>query len=234
MDGLSTDGKAHVKIVHASAYATNYSAHLRVNGTKVSNNIVNATPFPGGGQNTSGASSPWYLALTPGNTAITLSVPKAGVNANVDSFSLYTGSANFAADRYYSAYLTDTAANTQLVVVEDNLILPPKGFSRFKFVNLMPNQLSMDLYKNDVKVASDIVYKQVSPDFLLAKGDTVRWFIRPAGAAPTSAPIAQYPNNYPTGALTVGQQRVMTVFSRGYKGVTTGNRLPAVSTLFNY
>jgi hypothetical protein len=234
MQGLSADGKAHVKIIHISAYTTNYSAHLRVNGTKVSNNITNATPFPGGGSNTAGANSPWYLALTPGNTAITLSVPKAGVNANIDSFSLYTGNAYFAADRYYSAYLTDTGANTQMVVVEDNLTLPPNGFSRFKFVNLMPNEMAMDLYQNNVLRASNIIYKQTSPDFLIANGDTARWFIRPAGAAPNSAPIAQHPANYPVAAQNIVNQRILTVFSRGYKGVTTGNRLPNVSLLYNY
>jgi hypothetical protein len=234
MEGLGTEGKANVKIIHASAYATNYSAHLRINGVKVSGAIANATPFPGGGLNTAGASQPWYLAITPGNTVITLSVSKAGAGVGLDSFSLYTGGAYFGADRYYSAYLTDTAANTQLVILEDNLTLPPDGFSRFKFVNLMPNQLAMDLYQNNVLRASNIIYKETSPDFLLAKGDTARWFIRPAGAAPTSAPIAQYPANWPVAAQTISNQRVMTIFSRGYKGITTGNRLPNVSLLYNY
>lgn len=233
LESQSPNGQANVKIVHASAYTTNYSVHLRVNGVRVSNNMTNATPFPGGGLNTGGASSPWYMALTPGITSITLSVPS--VVSGTDSFSLYTGSTYFGADRYYTAFLTDTAAKTQLVILNDDLKLPANGFTRYRFVNLMPNQLSLDLYAGANKVASDIVYKTTSPDFLLAKNDTVRWYIRPAGSAPNSTPIALYPLIAPTFASpqTVPNQRVMTVFARGYNG-GTGNRAPNVSLLYNH
>jgi hypothetical protein len=234
LEGQTVDGQAHVKIIHASAYAVNYSAQLKVNDERVSNVITNATPFPGGGLNTGGASSPWYMALSPGNTAIALSVPKVGTS--VDSIPLFKGSSTFESNKYYSAYLTDTGANTQMVVVNDDITLPANGLTRFKFINLMPNQPSMDLYAGTTKVASGVAYKATSPDFTLAKNDTVRWYIRPAGATPTSTPIAIYPALTPTftSPMTVPNQRVMTVFARGYSGITTGNRLPNISLLYNH
>lgn len=233
LEDQQTDGLANVKIIHASAYATNYSVQLKVNGTRVSNNITNATPFPGGGLNTGGASSPWYLALAPGNTAISMSIPK--FTSEADSIPLFAGSMVTEADKYYSAFLTDTATNTQMVVVPDNLTLPAPGTSRYKFVNLMPDQPSLDLYVGPDKVADAIAYKATSPDFTLSKGDTARWYIRTAGAAPTSAPIAIYPLIAPTFAApqTVGNQRILTVFARGYSG-STGNRAPNVSLLYSY
>lgn len=230
IDSQSPAGLANVKIIYASAYTVNSSVHLRLNGVRVSNNITNTTPFPGGGLNTGGASSPWYLGVTPGITTVTLAIPNAGTG--VDSVTLYNGSSYFAADRYYSAFLTDTAAKTQMVILNDDPTLPANGFSRFRFVNLMPNQISMDLYAGTTKVASDIVYKTTSPDFLLPKGDTVRWSVRPAGAAPTSTPIAFYPA-YTLGPYTVLDQRVLTVFSRGYNG-GTGNKVPNVSLLYTH
>lgn len=230
---LSTAGMANVKIVHASAYNTNYSVHLKVNGVKVSNNITNATPYPGGGLNTGGGSLPWYMALTPGTTTITMAVPKAG--SGNDSISLYTGSTYVNPDRFYSIYLTDTSTKTQMITVVDNLSKPANNTTRFKFINLMPNETSMDLYWGTTKVASNVAYTTVSPDFVLNKADTGRWYIRPAGAAPTSAAIAIYPAITPTfqAPSTVPYNRVMTVFSRGYKG-GTGNRAPNVSLLYNY
>src|SRR5687768_2818910 len=73
-----TSSQANVKIVHASAYTTNYSVQLKVNNARISNAFSYSTPFPGGGLNTGGSNMPWYLALAPGTLNISMSVPKAG------------------------------------------------------------------------------------------------------------------------------------------------------------
>lgn len=229
LDTESNFGKGNLKIIHASAYAVNYSAKLKVNDVWVSGIITNTTPFPGGGLNTGGSSSPWYLALNPGVNKITLSVPKVGTG--VDSIPLYSGSVGLEHDKYYSAYLTDTSVKTQLVFITENKELPADGVSRFKFINLMPNQPSLDLYWGTNKVASDIKYTTASPDFTLPRGDTAHWYIRPAGALPTTAPIAFYPTALPT-SQAIPNQRLLTVFARGYSG-STGNRAPNVSLLYN-
>ncbi len=225
----STAGKANLKIVHASAYTTNYSVRLKVNDAIVSGVITYSTPFPGGGLNTGGASSPWYLALTPGNQKISIYVPKVGV-AN-DSIPLFTGTISADMNKYYSAYLADTLTRTQLVLVEDNLTTPARNTSRFRFVNLMPNQAALDLYWGQTKVASSIAYASSSPEFTLTARDTAHFYIRTAGAAATSSAIAFYPTTATT-SMQIPTQRVMTVYSRGYSGAT-GNRAPNVSLSYN-
>lgn len=220
-------GKANLKVIHVSAYTTNYSTQLRINTVRVSGVLPYNTPYPGGGLNTGGSNMPWYMAVHPGPTFINLTVPKVGTD--IDSIALTTKVTNLEADKYYSAYLTDTAAKTELVLVEENVTIPENNTSRFKFVNLMPNQASMDLYFGSVKVASAVPYKGVSPEFILANKATGQWAIRTAGAAPTSAAIAVYPT---TGVTTIPNQRVMTVFSRGYSGATA-NRAPGISLIYN-
>jgi hypothetical protein len=232
LETTSTDGQASIKIVHASPYTTNYPVVIKVNDIRVSNNITNATPFPGGGLNTGGASSPWYLSMKPGKNQVSLSVPKVGTS--IDSIALFTTNINVEANKYYSAYITDTAANTKLVLVPENMTTPTGNTTRFKFVNLIPNVPALDLYWGTNKVASNIAYTGVSPEFTLNRGDTARWYVRTAGAAPTAAPVAFYPVTTGTSVsapLTVPYQRVMTVFARGYSGGTS-NRAPAVSLLY--
>src|SRR5688572_15305582 len=183
-ENFADEGQANMKVIHASAYATNYTMHLKVNGVRVSYNFTNSTPFPGGGLNTGGANSPWYMQVTPGNNTPSLAIPKAGSNA--DSVSIFNGTVNVEAGKHYSAFITDTAAKTQIVMLTDNLALPADGKSRYRFLNIMPNQPSLDLYFGSTKVASDVAYKTTSPDFLLNWKDTARWYLRPAGALPTS------------------------------------------------
>ena len=220
-------GNANLKIVHVSAYTTNYSTQLKVNTVRVSNVITYNTPFPGGGLGTNGSNMPWYLSVHPGPTFINLTVPKVGTD--VDSIQLTTKVVDVEANSYYTAFLTDTAANTQVVLVKENTTAPENGTSRYKFVNLMPNQPFLDLYFGTTKVASNIPYKGTSPEFVLNAKTFGVWAIRTAGAAPTSTAIAIYPT---TGSNTIPNQRVMTVYSRGYSGATA-NRAPGLSLIFN-
>jgi hypothetical protein len=223
----STENTANVKIIHASAYPTNYSVQLKVNDTRVSNAFTYSTPFPGGGLNTGGSNFPWYLALNAGATKISMSVPKVGTST--DSILLFTGNSTFETGRYYSVYLADTFTKTQMVVVQENTKPADTNTTRFKFVNLVPNA-AVDLYFGANVVASNIPFKGVSPEFVLPYATTGQWAIRLAGAAPTAAAIAVYPSG--TGVMTVPNRRIMTVFARGYSGAT-GTRAPAVSLLYN-
>ncbi|HUC82942.1 MAG TPA: DUF4397 domain-containing protein [Flavisolibacter sp.] len=223
------DNTTNVKIVHASAYLTNYSVHLKVNDQRITNAFTYSTPFPGGGLNTGGSNFPWYFALNPGQSKITLAVPNVG--RVTDSIMLYTGNVTLDAGKYYSVYLADTLTKTQAVVVPENKAIPADKTTRFKFVNLIPNVAAIDLYFAGNVVAANIPFKGVSPEFILPYTTAGQWAIRPAGAAPTSTAIAVYPTG--TGTQTIPNQRIMTVYSRGYSGVTTGNRVPAISLLYN-
>lgn len=224
----SPEGKANLKIIHASAYAINYSVQLKINDVRVSSNITNATPFPGGGLNTGGSNMPWYLAVNTGTLKISQSVAKVG--SDVDSIPLFSGNITVEANKYYSAYLTDTATNTQLILVNENVTPVETGFTRYKFVNIMPNLPALDLYFGTTLVASNIAYKGSSAEFKLVSGTQDKWYIRPAGAAANSSAIATYPAA--ATLLTVPVNRIMTVFARGYNG-STGNRAPNISFIYN-
>jgi len=226
----STDGKANIKIVHASAYTTNTSVQLKVNDTRVSSALSYSTPFPGGGLNTGGSNMPYYLSIDPGNTKISMSFPKAGTN--IDSVALYSTTADLAANKYYTQFIFDTLAKTQSLLLEDNVSVIAPGKSRYRFVHLMTNVPAVDLYANADKIATNVAFKAVSPEFTMNLKDTVRFAIRPTGAAPTTAPLAIYPAAN-AGALVVPDRRNFTIYSRGYSGAT-GNRAPAISLLFNH
>jgi len=216
---------ALTKVVHAMPYMRG-PIQLKVNGTRVSNNLTYSTPFPGGGLNTAGSSNPDYLALTGGNATVSFSIPNVGTNN--DSIALFSGSVAIENRKYQTVFATDTAANTQLVVVQDDIAMPDSGFSRFRFIHLMPNVPAVDLYFGATVVASNIAYKQVSPSFVLPTPITAAWAIRPAGAAGSTTALATYTTS------SVGNQRVVTVFSRGYNGLASPDvRRPMISLLFN-
>ncbi len=224
-----TGGKTNLKIVHASAYAVNYAVQLKINDVRVSNNISYSTPFPGGGLNTGGSNMPWYLSLTPGAQKISMSVAKAGTNT--DSISLFSGTLTLAADKFYTVYLSDTSTKTMMLMFGENKTLPVDGTSRFKFLNMIPNLPFADLYYGTTKVASNIPYGSGGDEFTRSKNDTTHWYIRAGGALPTSAALAVYPaaNAAPQ---TIPNQRIFTVYSRGYVGAT-GTRAPAISLTYN-
>lgn len=227
LETVSIDGKAFVKINYAMAFTVNSNAQLKINGARVSTTLTFPYPFPGGGLNTGGSSNPDYLALDPKQIDLVVSRPKAG--SSEDSVVLFSKS--FASNAIffgsnYTIHLTDTGANATGVVVTDNITLPDSGYSRFKFVNLLPNQTALDLYNGSVKVASNVAYKGTSPEFTIqVTGTAAAWTIRPAGAAATSTALATY-------SMTVPNQRSMTVFASGYSGAASP-RNARVSLLYN-
>jgi hypothetical protein len=227
LDLVSTDGKAYIKINYAMAFAVNSGVQLKINGSRVSTTLTFPYPFPGGGLNTGGSSNPDYLALDPKQIDLVVSRPKVGTAE--DSVVLFSKSfANNAIffGTNYTIHLTDTGANATGVVVTDNITRPDSGYSRFKFVNLLPNQTALDLYYGTVRVASNIAYKANSPEFTIqVTGSSASWTIRPAGALSTSTALATY-------AMTVPNQRSFTVFAAGYSGAGAP-RAARISLLYN-
>lgn len=217
---------ALTKVVNAMPYLRG-PLQIKINDVRVSNNITYTTPYPGGGLNTAGSSNPDYLALSAGTAKIAFSIPNVGTNN--DSIALFSGTAAIESSKYQTVYATDTGANTQYVVVKDDIAQPDSGFSRFKVVNLIPNLPAIDLYWGATVVASNLAYKAVSPSFVMPVPiANVTLAIRPAGAASTTAAIGSYV------VTSIGNQRVLTIYTRGYSGLTgTDVRRPLVSLLFN-
>jgi len=221
------EGQTLLKINYAMPYAQNRAVQIKINDERVSNNLTYNTPFPGGGLNTGGGSSADYMGIPAGSVKIGISIPKVGTE--VDSIALYSGSVNLDANKFYTVHITDTGANaTNFVSINDRSEVD-SGFSRFTFINLMPNVPAIDLYFGTTKVASNIAYKAESAPFTVAASSPNAWAIRPAGAAATTTALA----SYSTGSVL--NQRVFTVYARGYSGITSTSdvRRPQVSLLYN-
>ena len=215
-------GKASLKINFFSSYRANPVYHIKVDDVRVSNNLTYATPFPGGGLNTGGGNYGDYLAVEPGSRKITIALPFAGTTN--DSIVLATKTIEVAADKIYSLYFTDTAANTFSFLTEDDLTSPDSGFIKYRFINLMPDlPAGIDLYfgtdttkTTSAKVAGTILYKEMSPYFTVPINTGTVWSIRAGGSANGGTPLAFY-----TSASTVVNQRVFTISTRGYNSITT-------------
>lgn len=224
-----TEGKALFKINYASPYYFNPGVQIKLNGNRVSNLVQYNTPYPGGGLNTLGSDYPNYLAIAPGSVAVSISIPKKGTNE--DSVSLYSANVDVKEGVYQTLHVTDTMASTQTVFSEDLQQKPDSGISKYRYINLIPGS-TIDLWFNDVKVASNIAYKQATDTFFLVTGTISQWKIRTAGSPLSATPLAQYPAT--TTNYTVPNQRVMTVYTRGYLGLTsTDPRRAMISLLYN-
>jgi hypothetical protein len=220
---LVDNTQSFLKINFASAYNANPSVQLTINGTRVSNLITARTPFPGGGYNTGGGSTPDYLAVKPGSLSFKVSIPQK--NTNIDSVVLFTKDINVSAGDYNTLHITDTAANTQSVLTPDSRVSPDSGFAKFRVINLMPNVSAIDLYYGTTVVASNIAYKAMSDYFTVAVPATaLTWAIRPAGAASTTTALATY-----SSASTTTNGRSYTAFAMGYSGQTSTSRKPYIS-----
>ena len=223
--------QAQLKVNYFSTYRSNPPYQIKINDVRVSNTIQNATsttgtPFPGGGLNTGGLNSADYLALNPGTNKVTISVPKVGTD--VDSITLATANIDIAAGNNYSLYFTDTAANLTSVLVQDTISRPDSGWAKYKFINLMPDLPSADLYIGSTKVASAIPYKGVSPTFLVpTNSSSTTWAVRAAGGTTNLQTYAS--------AGSLSNQRVYTVVARGYNSITatTDVRKRIVSLIYN-
>lgn len=220
---------ARLKINFTSIYRSNPSVQIKLNNERVSNLITARTPFPGGGFNTGGDNRPDYLALKPGETAVSIGLPNAGTSQ--DSVKLLGTQITLQSRKYYSLHTADTGANIKTVLVEDDATNAPAGFSKYRFVNLIPNVAAIDLYYGPDRVASNVPYLSYTPVFSLAVPVTaLAWTIRAAGSAPTSAALATY-----TSANTNLTTRSYTAFAMGYSGITstTDPRRPFISFFLN-
>ena len=219
-----TDGKALVKINYSCPYFKNPGVIVKINGERVSSAITYSTPYPGGGLNTGGNTYADYLSVNPGSQKIALTIPKTG--AFEDSIVLYETSVTLTADKYQTVHFTDTAANTTTVLTTDASNKPDSGFTQFTFVNLIPAS-TLDLYFGTTKVASNVAYKQVTDPFLLPSGTSNTWSLRIAGGSTTLG------TTYAS-TSTVANQRVFTVYSRGYIGPAVADiRSPKISFAYN-
>lgn len=230
-DKLTSD-QALLKINNVSYYSDNRATYFKINNKRVSGLLTARSPFPGGGYNTGGASSPDFLTIPSGNVKLEIALPYK-IDTGLDSLILYSTNLQITGGKNYVVHITDTAATTKNVLTEERFARADTATSRYRFINLMPNVPAVDLYYGssatvhtaDTLIAGNVSYLSTTNEIVLKSGQSKTWKIRPAGAALTTPTIlASY-----TSASTFTSERVYTIFASGYNGTTIAPRRPYVS-----
>lgn len=234
-----TEGIGFLKINWESPYAANPKIQLSVNGKRVSNLLSYRGPYPGGGYNTSvNPNLPLYLAVPTGSDTLNFAIPKSGTD--IDSVLLYQTIVNIDT-AYYTIHVADTSTKTKSVLVKNDMSVVPSGFTRFRFINLIPNVTgtngAVDLYLNEVKIASNVPYMGVTDTFSVRTGlnapgvppgsttaPTPQLKIRTAGANPGTKSLDSLSN-----ANILQSSRALSIFCEGYIGQAKGNRGPYIT-----
>jgi hypothetical protein len=228
----SNEGMAQVKLGYFSAYTVAPTTILYINDKPVSHPLTAAISFPGGGLNMGGSLNGDYLLVKPGSNKIEGFVPVPLTN-NI-AYKLFEFNQSFDANKSYTFFITDTAANTTGFSIVDEKTVPDSGYARIKFVNAMPNEPALDLYKGAnvataVAIATNVNFKSAS-DYIDIPIMSDSFYIRAAGSSPTSNPLARRLFS----ASNFTNQRIYTILGRGYSGVTTPTTLrPELSAIVN-
>lgn len=167
------------------------------------------------------------MAVPAGDDTISLSIPKVGSGA--DSILLHKAVYNLKGDTYQTVHFTDTTTNTLGIITIDAANKPDSGYAQFRFINLIPNSPGVDLYFGNTRVAANVQFKSVTDTFRLAAGTSLTWALR----APDGTVFLKGSSRY-TSASSVANQRVFTVYARGYMGVDSPDvRSPKISFAYN-
>lgn len=228
-DRQTVDGKSLVKIGLFNMTIATTNLLIYNNGDRISGAVASPYPYPGGGFNTSGNSNGDYFAVNPGNNKFELFTTNPGTANIITKF--FETTQNLEANKKYTIYTTDTAANVVAILAPDDAVAPDSGFARIRFINLIPNSNSVDFYKGTTLLKAGVAYKNFT-DFFDIPASTIDTFsIRAAGAVPGPAitALAYYrlANNT--------NKRIYSFLCRGYLGIggTTDLRRPQVSVSVN-
>lgn len=227
-DRTDPAGMARVKMALFSTTATTTNVLISLNNERVSNIQPNFNAaYPGGGFNTNGNTYSDFLVVAPGEAKIDLDVPNTGTP--VSQLKYYTGNTSpLQADKRYVVIVCDTGANTTNFVVDADTPTPDSGYSTLKFSHAMPNVAAVDVYKGATAGTATILFTNVkykeSSNYAVFGTGTDSIFCRVAGAPATATPIARR-------AFTFANQRIYSVMSRGYDGITTGNRTATIAAV---
>ena len=234
-ENIFVTNKAYLKVNFVSSYRANPLYQVKVDGIRVSNGLTFFTPFPGGGLNTGGGNYADYLGVDPGSRKVTISLPFTG--SDKDSIELASATVDLKAQKFHSLYFGDTAANTFSMLLEDDLTPPDSGFTRFRFINLIPDMPTADLYfgtgstaATSMKVSGPIAYKSVSNYFNVPINTGTVWSMRLGGTDVSTMVDTSY-----TSTSSVINQRIFTITTRGYRSIraSTDPRRRMFSFIYN-
>ncbi len=218
------NGKALVKVGYFSATTLTPTVILKLNGSIVSNTLTYAAAFPGGGFNMGGSLNADYMQVDPQSNTLKIYTNVTGTGNEIAT--VLEAPFTPVADKKQTLYVCDTGSNITTVLAPDVFNFPDSGHTFVRFINLMPNGGEVDFYRGTALVASKVGYKAFT-DYIDLPPSADSFFIRPTGAAPTLATIIARRQ------ITTTNQRVYSILSRGYTGVTTGTRVPNISGIIN-
>lgn len=227
-DRNGVEGKALVKLGIFNMTIASTNILIFNNGQRISGVLAAPYPYPGGGFNTGGSSNGDYFAATPGANNYQYWTTNPGTGNIISKF--FETTQTLETNKKYTIYTTDTAANATAVLAPDDAVAPDSGYSRIRFINLIPNSSSLDFYKGNTLLKSNIKYKEFT-DFFDIPSSTVDTFsIRiggsPAGPANTATAFYRFASN--------NNQRIHSYVARGYLGLGgTDLRRPMVSISVN-
>lgn len=215
--------KVLLKINYTSAYRNNAPVMFKLNQQPISGIVTARYPYPGGGYNTSGLSTPDYLQIEPGTYEFSVATPQVGTT--IDSVSRYKTNLTLESGKRYSLHIADTVTNTKHVLIEDDFSKPDTSSARYRVINLIPNAPAIDLYNGTELVASNIKYMEISDYFVLTTtGGSSVWNVRESGTGATGTVLATY-----NSTSTKLPQRSYTAFAMGYKGQTMSTLKPYIA-----
>ena len=232
---------ARVKFGYFSPYSatTNRGVQIKVNDIRVSNLLTYSISFPGGGFNQGGQTYADYISVNAtAGTPVGLRISIPALNTNSDSVTLFNGTVNITPGVKQTVMFTDTAANTQATVLNDETADPIGANAKFKFFNGIPNGGNIDFYivssAGTFLAASNVPYKGVSNYFetpVSGLGSISFSMVR-AGMPLANANLigGGTSTGHPYSATALLNGRVYNVNARGYNGTTlTDARRPQPS-----
>ncbi len=198
VNALAADGKAMVRVVHASPDAP--AVDVWVNGAVAFSNA----PFKG---------ITAYAALDPGSYNVQVSPTGATTPIVIDA------TLDLAADTDYTVVAVGQLASIEPLVLVDNNSTPAAGKAHVRFVHASPDAPAVDIaVKNGPVLFSNVPFKGVG-DYLPVDAGTYDLEVRLAG---TDTVALEVPG------VALSDQTVYTIFAMGLAGDGTLAAVPSV------
>ncbi len=232
-DRTGIEGKALIKVGLFNMTQTARSLLIYNNGVLVSGPVTPPYPYPGSGLNTNGSTATGdYFAVNPGANKYEAFTFNPGTSNTISK--VLETTQTLEANKKYTLYSTDTAANTVYILAPDEARAPDSGKATIRFINLIPDSDAaggVDFYQGNTLLKAGVKYKSFTDFFEIPATLIDTFSIRLAGTAPGPAVNARAYYRLTNNT----NQRIYSFLSRGYLSVTgtTDLRRPSVSAIIN-
>ena len=152
-----------------------------------------------------------YLSLYPGSRKF--SVTKKGVQAQLKS-EAYTMDPNFA----YSAFIGGSIENLTLLVLKDDLTVPPAGKAKIRFVNLSADApaLNLAIAGKETDLFTNKLFKEYSTFEAIDVADKVTFNLKNKETGNIEASLAD---------VKIEAGKIYTIWVKGLKAATDDTKI---------